>query len=74
MGIGLAFDGALYLIGKGSAPIRAKIAARNQNIEDQTIESGLAQIRKAKNNLELNKMHLSLIDSREHIYQKLNQM
>ena len=48
MGIGLAFDGALYLIGKGSAPIRAKIAARNQNIEDQTIESGLAQIRKGE--------------------------
>ncbi len=48
MGIGLAFDGALYLVGKGSKTIQAKITARNQNIEDQTIESGLAQIRKGE--------------------------
>ena len=48
MGIGLAFDGALYLVGKGSRAVQAKIAARNQNIEDQTIESGLAQIRKGE--------------------------
>ena len=48
MGIGLAFDGALYLVGKGSKSVQAKIAARNQNIEDQTIESGLAQIRKGE--------------------------
>ena len=48
MGIGLAFDGGLYLVGKGSKSVQAKIAARNQNIEDQTIESGLAQIRKGE--------------------------
>ena len=48
MGIGLAFDGALYLVGKGSKSVQAKIAARNQNIEDQTIESGLAQIRRGE--------------------------
>ena len=60
MGIGLAFDGALYLVGKGTAPIRAKIAARNQNIEDQTIESGLAQIRKGEQEFRADK-NLSLI-------------
>jgi len=48
MGIGLAFDAGLYLVGKGSKSVQAKIAARNQNIEDQTIESGLAQIRRGE--------------------------
>ena len=48
MGIGLAFDGALYLVGKGGRKVQAQIAARNQNIEDQTIESGIAQIRKGE--------------------------
>ena len=48
MGIGLAFDGALYLVGKGGKKVQAQIAARNQNIEDQTIESGIAQIRKGE--------------------------
>ncbi len=48
MGIGLAFDGALYLVGKGGRKVQAQIAARNQNIEDQTIEAGIAQIRKGE--------------------------
>ena len=48
MGIGLAFDGALYLVGKGGKKVQAQIAARNQNIEDQTIEAGIAQIRKGE--------------------------
>ena len=46
MGIGTVFDGAWYLIGKGSKSVKTKIAARNQNIEDQVNEAGLAQLRR----------------------------
>ena len=71
MGIGLAFDGALYLVGKGSKSVQAKIAARNQNIEDQTIESGLAQIRKGEEQFRADKNAPIADRQQEHIYQKL---
>ena len=48
MGIGTVFDGAWYLIGKGSKNVKAKIVARNQNIEDQVNEAGLAQLRRGE--------------------------
>ena len=48
MGIGLAFDGALYLVGKGGTKVRNQIRARNNSVENQTIEAGLAQIRKGE--------------------------
>ena len=46
MGIGLAFDGAAYLIGKGSGRVRNQIIARNTSIEDQTTTNALIQIRR----------------------------
>ena len=48
MGIGIVFDGASILIGKGSRKILNKVKDRNQNIEDVTIQAGLRQLRKAE--------------------------
>ena len=48
MGIGMVFDGASILLGRGSKKVLNAAVARNQNIEDQTIQSGLAQLRKAE--------------------------
>ena len=48
MGIGTLFDGASILLGKGSKKVIAKVQARNKNIEDVTIQSGLRQLRKAE--------------------------
>ena len=48
MGIGTLFDGASILIGKGSKKVINAARARNKNIEDVTIQSGLRQLRKAE--------------------------
>ena len=45
MGIGLIFDGASVLLGKGSSQVLSKVAARNESIKSQTTEAGLRQIR-----------------------------
>ena len=46
MGIGLAFDGAAYLLGKGGNAVRRQIVRRNGSIEDQTTTAALAQLRR----------------------------
>ncbi len=48
MGIGVAFDGALWMLGKGSSKVKQQIIARNNSVEKQTIEAGLAQLRKGE--------------------------
>jgi len=48
MGIGLVADGAFFLVGKGSTKVRNFIRARNDSVEQQTIENGLAQIRRGE--------------------------
>jgi len=46
MGIGLVFDGAAHLIGKGRAGVKNQIVKRNSSIENQTTTQALAQIRR----------------------------
>ena len=48
MGIGLAFDAGLWMLGKGSSKVKQQIIARNNSIEKQQIEAGLAQLRKGE--------------------------
>ena len=48
MGIGLAFDGVGYLLGKGSRGVKTQIIRRNASIEDQTTTQALAQIRRGE--------------------------
>ena len=43
MGIGLAFDGAAYLLGKGTKGVRNQIRGRNASVENQTTTAALAQ-------------------------------
>ncbi len=50
MGIGLIFDGAAHLIGKGRAGVKNQIIKRNNSIEQQTTTQALAQIRQADTN------------------------
>ena len=45
MGIGLAFDGVGYLLGKGSKAAKSQIIKRNASIENQTTTAALIQIR-----------------------------
>ena len=45
MGIGLAFDGVGYLLGKGSKAVKSQIIKRNASIENQTTTAALIQIR-----------------------------
>tara|TARA_R100001443_G_scaffold52177_1_gene63902 strand:- start:200 stop:3916 length:3717 start_codon:yes stop_codon:yes gene_type:complete len=45
MGIGLAFDGVGYLLGKGSKAAKRQIVRRNASIENQTTTAALIQIR-----------------------------
>ena len=47
MGIGVAFDGMLYLIGKGSTKVVNQIKRRNDNIQKQDIETSLAELRRS---------------------------
>ena len=46
MGIGLVFDGAAMLLGKGRSSVKRQIIARNASIENQTTTQALAQIRR----------------------------
>ena len=48
IGIGLAFDGAAILLGKGSKKAQNLVKARNESAEKQTIEAGLSQLRKGE--------------------------
>ena len=48
MGIGLFFDGLLYTVKKGSKPAIDAIRARNKSLKNQTIENGLAQLRRGE--------------------------
>ena len=48
MGIGLVFDGAVHLLGKGGAAAKKQIVNRNISIENQTTTAALAQIRKGE--------------------------
>jgi len=45
MGIGLAFDGVGYLLGKGGKAAKRQIVRRNASIENQTTTAALIQIR-----------------------------
>jgi len=55
MGIGLIFDGASVLVGKGSKKVMQKVAARNESIKAQSTENGVAQIRKGVRELRADK-------------------
>ena len=46
MGIGLAFDGVGYLLGKGGKTVKRQIIRRNASIENQTTTAALAQLRR----------------------------
>jgi len=46
MGIGLVFDGAAMLLGRGRSSVKRQIIARNASIENQTTTQALAQIRR----------------------------
>jgi len=46
MGFGLFFDGLAYTLKKGGKPVVDQIIARNKNIKDQTVEAGVAQLRR----------------------------
>ena len=48
MGIGLVFDGAVHLIGKGGKTVQKQIINRNASIENQTTTAALAQIRRGE--------------------------
>ena len=48
MGIGLAFDGVSYLLGKGSKSVRRQIIRRNGSVENQTTTQALAQLRRGE--------------------------
>ena len=48
MGIGLVFDGAIHLLGKGGKTAQKQIINRNSSIENQTTTAALAQIRKGE--------------------------
>jgi len=48
MGIGLFFDGMAYVLKKGSTQVVDQIAKRNKSIKDQTVEAGVAQLRKGE--------------------------
>ncbi len=46
MGIGLVFDGATILLGKGSKGVRAQVDARKKSVDVQEVREGLQQLRK----------------------------
>ena len=48
MGIGLVFDGAIHLLGKGSSAVKKQIINRNASIENQSTTAALAQLRKGE--------------------------
>ena len=48
MGIGLVFDGLVYTLGKGAKKSVDQITKRNKSLEDQTVQAGVAQLRKGE--------------------------
>lgn len=48
MGIGLIFDGIAYTLKKGSKEAMTQITKRNKSIKDQTVQAGVAQLRKGE--------------------------
>ena len=48
MGIGLFFDGMAYTLKKGSDQVVDQIVKRNKSVKDQTVEAGVAQLRKGE--------------------------
>ena len=45
MGIGLVFDGALMVLGKGNRAVRSRIKARSQSVDRQQLKAGLNELR-----------------------------
>ena len=50
MGIGVAFDGMLYMLKGGSDKVLNQIKKRNDSIQDQDIEKALSELRKGEEN------------------------
>ena len=48
MGIGLVFDGVAYTLKKGGSKAIDQISKRNKSLKDQTVQAGIAQIRKGE--------------------------
>jgi len=48
MGIGLVFDGFAYTLKKGGDKVVEQITKRNNSLRDQTVQAGIAQIRKGE--------------------------
>ena len=48
MGIGLFFDGLAYTLKKGSQPVIKQITDRNKSLKDQTVQAGIAQLRRGE--------------------------
>jgi len=48
MGIGLVFDGFAYTLKKGSDKVIEQITKRNKSLENQTVQAGIAQLRKGE--------------------------
>jgi len=48
MGIGLVFDGFVYTLKKGGSKAIDQITKRNKSLENQTVQAGVAQLRKGE--------------------------
>ena len=48
MGIGLFFDGFAYTLGRGGKKAVKQIQDRNKNLKQQTVQNGLAQLRRGE--------------------------
>ena len=72
MGIGLVFDGITYTLKKGGSKAIKQIQDRNKSIKDQTVEAGVAQLRRGETEFRADKnapisqphqgAHLSQVD------------
>ena len=55
MGIGMVFDGAAMLLGKGKRSVLKQIETRNQSIKNQTVDAAVAEIREQSTEWSANK-------------------
>ena len=55
MGIGLVFDGFAYTLKKGGDKAIEQITKRNKSLETQTVQAGLAQLRKGETDFRADK-------------------
>ena len=46
MGIGMVFDGATMLLGRGSGAVRNQVNNRKASIDYQTLKKGIRELRK----------------------------